>query len=127
MTGRKHLQFVKLKLRQRSLGERDMRHMRRIKSATKYANSPFSTGRFRCQRCRAIGHSNRTERSLLSQTQARGTRNSVYRRSSADPASTGRWYDQLASGGIDIKMDSVRPPDCKPKCVPRSHTRLNST
>ena len=33
----------------------------------------------------------------------------------------------MASGGMDNKIDSVRPPDCRPKCVPRSHTRLNST
>jgi hypothetical protein len=33
----------------------------------------------------------------------------------------------VASGGIDAKIDSVRPPDCKPKCVPRSKTKLNST
>ncbi len=31
------------------------------------------------------------------------------------------------AGGIDSRIDSVRPPDCRPKCVPRSHTRLNST
>ena len=24
-------------------------------------------------------------------------------------------------------IDSARPPDCRPKSVPRSHTRLNST
>ena len=29
--------------------------------------------------------------------------------------------------GNDIKIDSVRPPDCKPNKVPRSYTRLNST
>ena len=34
---------------------------------------------------------------------------------------------QLASGGIDNRIDSVRPPDWRPKCVPRSQTRLNST
>jgi len=33
----------------------------------------------------------------------------------------------LATGGIDIRIDSVRPPDCKPNSVPRSKTRLNST
>ena len=36
-------------------------------------------------------------------------------------------YHALASGGIDINIDSVRPPDCRPNSVPRSHTRLNST
>ena len=30
-------------------------------------------------------------------------------------------------GGMDRRMDSLRPPDCRPKWVPRSHTRLNST
>ena len=34
---------------------------------------------------------------------------------------------EAASGGIDIRMLSVRPPDCRPKWVPRSQTRLNST
>ena len=29
--------------------------------------------------------------------------------------------------GKDIKMDSVRPPDCKPNKVTRSNTKLNST
>ena len=38
-----------------------------------------------------------------------------------------RWLPFLTIGGIDNKMDSLRPPDCKPKCVPRSQTRLNST
>ena len=41
------------------------------------------------------------------------------------------WFPQrqwaLANGGMDSRMDSVRPPDCRPKCVPRSQTRLNST
>jgi len=31
------------------------------------------------------------------------------------------------SAGIDIRMASVRPPDCSPNRVPRSSTRLNST
>ena len=30
-------------------------------------------------------------------------------------------------GGMDIRIDSVRPPDCRPNKVPRSNTRLNST
>ena len=30
-------------------------------------------------------------------------------------------------GGMLIRMLSVRPPPCSPKCVPRSQTRLNST
>ena len=34
---------------------------------------------------------------------------------------------QRASGGIDIRIDSVRPPVCNPNKVPRSNTRLNST
>ena len=33
----------------------------------------------------------------------------------------------LERGGSDMRMDSVRPPDCRPNRVPRSHTRLNST
>jgi len=28
-------------------------------------------------------------------------------------------YRQVPSGGIEARMDSVRPPDCKPKCIPR--------
>ena len=32
-----------------------------------------------------------------------------------------------AIGGIDMRIDSVRPPDWRPNKVPRSYTRLNST
>ena len=48
-------------------------------------------------------------------------------RSSGDPASGCAGRPSSTSGGMDIRMDSVRPPDCRPKCVPRSQTRLNST
>ena len=34
---------------------------------------------------------------------------------------------QAASGGSDMSIDSVRPPDWSPKSVPRSWRRLNST
>ena len=33
----------------------------------------------------------------------------------------------INTGGSDIRIDSVRPPDCRPNSVPRSNTRLNST
>ena len=35
--------------------------------------------------------------------------------------------DHFTTGGMDIRIDSVRPPDCRPNRVPRSKTRLNST
>lgn len=63
----------------------------------------------------------------LNQTQSRGTRKSVYNFSSALPASGCQSYRHLTSGGSDIRIDSVRPPDCRPNKVPRSQTRLNST
>ena len=63
----------------------------------------------------------------VGQTQSLRTRNCSYRAASGVPGAGIFWYDQLASGGMDSKIDSVRPPDCKPKCVPRSHTKLNST
>ena len=43
------------------------------------------------------------------------------------PASGAQSYRQVTTGGIDIRMLSVRPPDCRPNRVPRSNTRLNST
>ena len=48
----------------------------------------------------------------------------------APPACRARASSRSASctsGGIDIRIDSVRPPDCRPNSVPRSQTRLNST
>jgi hypothetical protein len=36
-------------------------------------------------------------------------------------------YSHRAVRGMDIRMDSIRPPVFKPKVVPRSYTRLNST
>ena len=36
-------------------------------------------------------------------------------------------YSQRTSGGRHIRIDSVRPPVCRPNSVPRSYTRLNST
>ena len=42
-------------------------------------------------------------------------------------SNSGSPYRHVAPGGIDIRIDSVRPFDCSPKSVPRSHTRLNST
>ncbi|CAL6432596.1 unnamed protein product [Bathycoccus prasinos] len=36
-------------------------------------------------------------------------------------------YCHLAVSGKDIKMDSILPPVFKPKVVPRSYTKLNST
>jgi hypothetical protein len=67
----------------------------------------------------------RTQRSSLSQS--RGRRKSLLRRASGEFTGGCQLYSQRASGGSDIRMDSVRPPDCKPKEVPRSYTRLNST
>lgn len=105
LSSRKDLQFIQTELIHSSLRQRHMRVMRRVKGAAEDADA------LRC----------------LRQTQSLRGRKSVYRRDSGDPASSWRRYDQFASGGMDSKIDSVRPPDCKPKCVPRSHTRLNST
>ena len=61
------------------------------------------------------------------QSQSRRTRKRRVSSASGLPSGASRRYSQLASGGMESKIDSVRPPDCRPKCVPRSHTRLNST
>jgi hypothetical protein len=62
-----------------------------------------------------------------SRNQSRGRRKSEYKRASGVPASGCQLYSQRTSGGSDIRIDSVRPPDCRPNEVPRSYTRLNST
>ena len=62
-----------------------------------------------------------------SRSQSRGRRKSAYKRASGVPACGCQSYSQRASGGSDIRIDSVRPPDCSPNDVPRSYTRLNST
>ena len=49
---------------------------------------------------------------------SRRTRNCCISAASGEPGSAERWYDQATSGGMDSRIDSVRPPDCRPKCVP---------
>ena len=51
----------------------------------------------------------------------------VQRAPRACPARAASRSASVTSGGIDIRMLSVRPPDCRPNSVPRSQTRLNST
>ncbi len=62
-----------------------------------------------------------------SYTQSRGFRNNSCNSASAEPSFGCQLYSQLTEGGIDIRIDSVRPPDCRPNNVPRSYIRLNST
>jgi hypothetical protein len=62
-----------------------------------------------------------------SRNQSRGRRKSEYKRASGVPGSGCQLYSHRTSGGSDIRMDSVRPPDCRPNEVPRSYTKLNST
>jgi len=61
-----------------------------------------------------------------SPSQSRGTRNCA---NFASSLSASGWnpYSQRTNGGRLIRIDSVRPPDCRPNKVPRSNTRLNST
>ena len=40
--------------------------------------------------------------------------------SSGDPGSGCQLYAQRTCGGSDMRIDSVRPPDCRPNKVPRS-------
>ena len=54
-----------------------------------------------------------------SERYALGLKNS-HNLDSGDPVSGRQSYSQRAKGGIDIRMDSVRPRDCKPNKVPRS-------
>ena len=53
-------------------------------------------------------------------SQSRGARNSRRNASSGSSGSGSGRYAQAARGGRDIRIDSVRPPDCRPKRVPRS-------
>ena len=115
-SGRHHMQLGKPQLCQSNLRQADVRIVRRVKRAPKNTDTKCNS--------RQVG---RTRSVDMTQSQSRRTMKSRYSAASAEPTSTGRWYDQLARGGIDIRIDSVRPPDCKPKCVPRSQTRLNST
>ena len=87
------MQCRQVKLSDCRLGQCDMGIVRRVECAAEDADPP------------GIGGGQRP------QTQSRLTRKSLQRRSSADPSSSSRWYDQLANGGMDIKIDSVRPPD----------------
>ena len=104
--GGNHVQNIQAELLKRSLRHGHMGSMRRIEGATKQADFP----------CLQTAH-----------TQSRRGKKSLYSAASGVPVCGTFWYDQLACGGMDSKIDSVRPPDCRPKCVPRSHTRLNST
>lgn len=74
LPGRNDVQVVEFKLVDGRPGQRDVRMMRRVERTTKYANAVFV----------------RRSGSRV-QTHSRLTRNSLYRRSSAEPASTGRW------------------------------------
>lgn len=100
-TGWNDFELVQLQLLNGRLGQCQMRVVRRVKGTAKNTDTL--------------------------QTQSLRTRKSRVKAASGDSGGSSRRYDQLVSGGIDIKIDSVRPPDCKPKCVPRSQTRLNST
>ena len=55
-----------------------------------------------------------------SPSQSRGRRYSETSDASAEPGSGVQPYSQRTSGGSDIRMDSARPPVCRPKSVPRS-------
>ncbi len=59
-------------------------------------------------------------RRYSSRSQSRGRRKSAYNFASGEPACGCQSYSQRASGGSDIRIDSVRPPDCRPNEVPRS-------
>ena len=101
VAGRDDFEFVQLQLRDRRLCQGQMRVMGWIEGPPKNANAL--------------------------QTQSLRTKKSRVKAASGDSGGSSRRYDQLVSGGIDIRMDSVRPPDWRPKCVPRSQTKLNST
>ncbi len=101
VAGRDDFEFVQLQLRYSRLGQRQMCVVRWVEGPPKNANAL--------------------------QTQSLRTKKSRVNAASGDSGGSSRRYDQLVSGGIDIRMDSVRPPDWRPKCVPRSQTRLNST
>jgi 3-oxoacyl-[acyl-carrier-protein] synthase-1 len=53
-------------------------------------------------------------------SQSCGCKYLSYNSASAEPGSGDQLYCQRTRGGKDIRMDSVRPPDCRPKSVPRS-------
>ena len=52
--------------------------------------------------------------------QSLGFRKTSYNSASGEPGSGCQSYSQWAAGGMDIRIDSVRPPDCRPNRVPRS-------
>ena len=53
-------------------------------------------------------------------SQSLAVRNSVYRLCSGEPGFGCQSYFQWTTGGNDISMDSVLPPDCRPNRVPLS-------
>ncbi len=60
-------------------------------------------------------------------SQSRGVRHASSRSASGEPGA-GLWsYCHDAVKGMDMRMDSMRPPVLSPNVVPRSYTRLNST
>jgi hypothetical protein len=94
ITGGHHTDLVKLQLVNGGLNQRHVGQVGRIKCPAKDTQSG-EWGK--------------------AQTQFLGTRKWLSRRASGEPASSLRWYDQRTSGGMDSNIDSVRPPDCKPK------------
>ncbi len=59
--------------------------------------------------------------------QSRGFKYTSTNSASREPGAGRKSYSQRTRGGSDIRIDSVRPPVFKPKMVPRSYNRLNST
>ena len=74
LPGRNDVQTVEFELLDGCIGQRHVRMMRRVERTAKYANALL------------VGRSSR-----FAQTHSRFTRNSLYKRSSCEPASTGRW------------------------------------
>ena len=114
LSSRDNVDTVKIQLNNGRLDQGRVSRMWRIKRAAKNPQAEDA--------CVSSGCVERQ-----TQTQSLGTKKWLSKRSSGEPASSLRWYDQRTSGGMDSKIDSVRPPDWRPKCVPRSHTKLNST
>ena len=63
----------------------------------------------------------------VSSAQSRGRRKSEYSTASGVPGSGCQSYLQLTTGGNEARIDSTRAPASRPKRVPRSCNKLNST
>jgi hypothetical protein len=86
-------QLVELQLRHRTVGQLLVRQVWWVERATEHAYA------------HALPH----------QSQSLTIKNSCVKRASGEPGGSWRWYDHETVGGMDIKIDSVRPPDCRPK------------